>query len=156
MEKTRNERQTLWDGYINRALGQATWRFAQAEGARYFSNSFDKEAKPFVVLIKEILDLHATHPNSPAAKANTAHFESMGYFFEGYCAETLVLSRAGNFVCVRVDKDFHYIRVSAEHWSEIKSHARSCEKIYDLRMTEIALIKSSQDHGLANVLVTSF
>lgn len=156
MEKTPNERQTLWDGYINRALGEANWCFAQAEGARYYTNSFDKEARPFVALIEEILDLHATQPESPAAQANKAHFESMAYFFEGYCAETLVLSRAGNFLCVRVDRDFHYIRVRPEHWSAMKSHARSCEKIYDLRMTEISLIKSSNDHGLANVLVAAF
>jgi len=156
MEKTHNERQALWDGYINRALGQANWRFAQADGAQYFADSFDKEASPFVALIKEILDLHATQPNSDTAKANSAHFESMAYFFEGYCAETLVLSRAGNFLCVRVDQDFHYIRVKPNHWSAMKSHARSCEKIYDLRMTEISLIKSSNDHGLANVLVAAF
>ena len=156
MEKTHNERQTLWDGYINRALGQANWLFAQAEGARYFATSFDQDARLFVALIKEILNLHATQPESSSAKANSAHFESMAYFFQGYCAETLVLSRAGNFVCVRVDKDFHYIRVRAEHWSEMKSHARSCEKIYDLRMTEILLMKSSNDHGLANVFVASF
>jgi len=155
MEKTRNERQTLWDTYANRALRNATSHFCSGKGMNFFAEPNDTRAVQPIKMLKEMI---APCPEGGCRthRAFRLAFQKMAHFYTGHAAETLVLHKDSAFVCVRVENDLMYVSVHPWDLPSVKAHAREHNLFYDMRNVELLYLKGKNEEAMKNVVIASF
>ena len=155
MEKTRKERQTLWDFYANKAICEAKMPVACAHDYAFYLTQSDIKRHPSrVKLFKELLnpcgdkDCNYHQMFADASKV----YQS---FYDGYAKECLVLWQDSVWACVRIGDDLMYKSVNPWDMATIKAHARENDLFYDMRTVEIAYAKQVYSE-YDNVLIASF
>ena len=149
------EGQRLWDLYANKALTEATNLFCCGNGLEFYSVPDDTLSAEPIALLRELIR-PCIHGGCRTHKAFRSAAKEMAPFYEGYCAETLVLYKDIVFVCVRIEKELMYVGVHPWDLPAVKAYARANDLFYDMRNVGLLYLKGKNEEAMKNVVVGSF
>ena len=152
MEKTRKERQKLWDTYIDIAATEATCPLYEFRGLTFHEVPGCEISRPYTTWLKEM----SQSPHLPESLATLMQVAANHKeFYEGDVGESLIILEDASFMTLRVGSDMLYVAVKPWDRHAMRSHARNKNLIYDLRNLELVSLKENSQ-GYDNVLIASF